>query len=225
MTLKEKYKREYSCWTSMKVRCNDKSNQNYGGRGITFCKEWRVFANFIKDMGPRPEGYSLDRIDANGNYEPGNCRWADNKTQSVNRRCCKGYDKNYRTDYEQKRDEAKGAFFQKLCLARLIDRKYSFYFHDCVCYHFNIEWLTLVPDHMIIEVANYIMHEEIHEVKQSLLKSRFPNRAYFDWPGFYPVEECEPEFNIIEKKGFKRIKWNNSNSVSSIKLKPKKKAF
>lgn len=73
----------------MKVRCTrseDKQFKNYGGRGISVCERWLLFANFLTDMGERPKGTTLDRIDVNGNYEPGNCRWADIKTQRRNRR-------------------------------------------------------------------------------------------------------------------------------------------
>jgi len=82
----------YSAWSSMMSRCfneRTKSWANYGGRGITVCARWERFENFLADMGIPSAGESLDRIDANGNYEPGNCRWADAKTQTRNRRTVK----------------------------------------------------------------------------------------------------------------------------------------
>jgi len=79
----------YSSWAGMKDRCtnqNHKSYNNYGGRGITVCERWMDFRNFLEDMGERPEGMSIDRIDVNGDYEPGNCRWATAEQQSLNKR-------------------------------------------------------------------------------------------------------------------------------------------
>lgn len=82
--------REFQSWRSARDRCFNPSNKNYrhyGGRGITMCDEWRDSpAQFVADMGPRPEGTELDRIDVNGNYEKSNCRWADDRTSSQNQR-------------------------------------------------------------------------------------------------------------------------------------------
>ena len=82
---------EYKVWTAMKQRCLNpkcKSFQNYGARGISICDQWVVsFDAFFRDMGARPKGASIDRIDVNGDYEPGNCRWATATQQSRNQRC------------------------------------------------------------------------------------------------------------------------------------------
>lgn len=86
-----KHTKTYTSWRSMKDRCLNPKNEyfkDYGGRGIRVCERWMAsFENFLADMGAAPPGKSLDRHpDMNGNYEPGNCRWATPKEQNRNRR-------------------------------------------------------------------------------------------------------------------------------------------
>ena len=82
--------RTYRIWQNMLNRCrNEKlaAYQNYGGRGISVCERWRnSFAAFVEDMGEAPPDRSIDRINNDGNYEPGNCRWATRKEQNANQR-------------------------------------------------------------------------------------------------------------------------------------------
>lgn len=83
---------EYRSWKAMLERIRNPNSPNYhlyGGRGITVCQRWlgeSGFSNFLADMGPRPNGKSIDRIDVDGNYEPDNCRWATLKEQRRNQR-------------------------------------------------------------------------------------------------------------------------------------------
>lgn len=79
----------YKAWVNMRARCLKRTNpnfKNYGGRGIKVCARWLVFTNFLADMGVCPNGYSLERKDYNGNYEPNNCLWIHKNKQQNNRR-------------------------------------------------------------------------------------------------------------------------------------------
>jgi hypothetical protein len=94
----KQYKREYISFMAMKQRCynpNAHKYCNYGGRGITVCDRWlgsEGFKNFLKDMGKRPLGMSLDRIETNGNYEPFNCKWSTQKEQTNNTRATRKFE-------------------------------------------------------------------------------------------------------------------------------------
>lgn len=96
----------YSSWNSMKQRCNNEKApgyKNYGGRGITYDKNWEKFENFVNDMGTRPKNTTLDRLDVNGNYCKENCKWSTKLEQQHNLRVHKRedigvtYDNNHKT--------------------------------------------------------------------------------------------------------------------------------
>lgn len=94
----------YISWLNMIDRCYDSTNKrfdSYGGRGICVCDAWRTFDGFFADMGVRPEGMTLERIDVDGNYDPFNCKWATHKEQANNWR------KSIRAEYMGKSYTAK----------------------------------------------------------------------------------------------------------------------
>lgn len=87
--LSQRYPKEYRAWCAARKRCNNPNHDSfalYGGRGIRFSSQWDDFTRFMEDMGECPPGATLDRIDPDGGYGPGNCRWADMKVQQNNRR-------------------------------------------------------------------------------------------------------------------------------------------
>lgn len=104
----------YHTWSNMIQRCTNPTAEgwaHYGGRGIRVCDHWRKFDNFLADMGERPEGLTLERINNDGDYEPGNCRWATQAEQLMNRRRSSYYDRPSRVPecgHPDKRHHARG---------------------------------------------------------------------------------------------------------------------
>lgn len=80
---------EYYTWKTMLSRCRSPTSNDweyYGGRGIRVCDRWHTFENFFADMGPRPDGHSIERVNNDGNYEPTNCKWIPKAEQARNQR-------------------------------------------------------------------------------------------------------------------------------------------
>lgn len=114
--------RTYRIWVNMVSRCTNPRFDAfpwYGGRGIQVCDRWKLFANFLEDMGRVPDGLSIDRIDSDGDYEPSNCRWADMRTQQNNRRSSKRLEWAGRTQTQAQWARELG-IDEKLISARLI---------------------------------------------------------------------------------------------------------
>lgn len=84
-----RFSREWICWHNMKQRCqnpNRKDYAQYGAKGITVCQRWQQFANFLRDMGLKPPGLTIQRVDGSKGYSPDNCKWATWDEQYRNRR-------------------------------------------------------------------------------------------------------------------------------------------
>ena len=115
ISLRKLHPIEYRTWKGMRARCYAPCNRNTGNYqkdGICVCERWNSFENFFNDMGERPEGYTLDRINPKENYSPENCRWASWETQAKNRnlfninitykgetKCLKDWSKEYNINY------------------------------------------------------------------------------------------------------------------------------
>ncbi|MGI9492123.1 MAG: hypothetical protein ACR2QF_06975 [Geminicoccaceae bacterium] len=122
----------WNSWVSMKKRCKNtkhKSWKDYGGRGISFCDRWNSFELFLKDMGERPEGHSIERIDVNGNYTPENCVWLINENQAQNKRNSKLI--RYKTEvkcigsWERQLGFKKGVLRQRLARGWPLERAFN----------------------------------------------------------------------------------------------------
>lgn len=113
--------RTFMSWTKMWYRVNNPNHKyytSYGGRGITVCERWNVFENFLSDMGERPTGKSLDRIDNTKGYSPDNCRWATPKEQCRNRKSTRFITVNGQTKSAAEWSELSGVKYDTI-LSRL----------------------------------------------------------------------------------------------------------
>lgn len=92
---KEKASPTYASWAAMHTRCNNANSgsyDGYGAKGIEVCHRWKSFSNFLEDMGERPEGASIDRLDNSKGYAPENCKWSTRTEQARNRKMCLAID-------------------------------------------------------------------------------------------------------------------------------------
>lgn len=112
----------YNSWKKMMQRCYDPMNQDfshYGGRGIKVCQRWHSVTNFVKDMGERMRGFSIERVDVNADYSPDNCLWLPHEFQAKNRTDWRHTDEGKRLISEsRKRDWKNGVYASKVAAQR-----------------------------------------------------------------------------------------------------------
>lgn len=186
---------EYKSWSSMLSRCHNKNLQaykDYGGRGIKVCERWMKFENFYEDMGPRPEGTSLDRVENNGNYEPSNTRWGTREEQANNTRTNRYITYNgetktlaqwadyYNINYGTLEHRIKLGWPIKEALTRDIGDKYHSKYEKMELFGMKksiIEWSRLSPTcHMIF----YTRIKNGWPLKQALVFPPMPTGKRYD---------------------------------------------
>lgn len=128
-TTKGSFTPTYHTWGNMIARCSNLLNlrwRDYGGRGIKVCERWKNFKNFLADMGEKPSRLTIDRIDNDGNYEPGNCRWATRKEQVRNTRVSRLIEHEGRVqclaDWADQHDLPRNTLWNRLNIGWAIER-------------------------------------------------------------------------------------------------------